>query len=160
MKMMTVVLATATLMVSYAQADDFDLEHTDLSWLEGCWEGEAFGGYARECWVSGPGHHMTGLFQFEGDEAVGFTEIMHIGNFAEGPGLRLKHLNPDMTSWEAQDEYIEFPLRGAGEGYVHFEGLQIERKNHATIRLDLKFPNEDGSFMEETIIYTRMPFQD
>ena len=129
---------------------------TDLAWFEGCWEGEAFGGVAKECWVSGPGGRMTGLFQLENDGELVFTEIMHLGEFENGPGLRVKHFNPDITGWEEKGDFIHFTLKETGPKRAVFSGLTFELGEDGRLTLELQMKNEHGEIRTETMVYERM----
>lgn len=97
----------------------------DLGWLEGCWAGAGFGMAVEECWMSAPDGRLTGVFQAIGpDGSQIFSEIFVLDEFEDGPAIRLKHFNPDMTGWEAQDDFVTFALIETGADFARFEGLQ------------------------------------
>ena len=133
-----------------------EINLSDLTWLEGCWEGTAFGGVAKECWVSGPAGHMTGLFQLENDGELVFTEIMHLGAFENGHGLRVKHFNPDITAWEEKGDFIHFALKETGPDRAVFSGLTFELGEDDVLTVKLKMKDDHGEVRTETLVYERM----
>ena len=133
-------------------------EIADLAFLEGCWQGTAFGGDATECWVSGPGAHMTGMFQLAQDGKTVFTELMHLADFADGPALRVKHFTPDLIGWEEKDDFVSFALKETGPEMARFDGLIITLTADGDLIFDLTLESsQDGQRHEERIVYRRMP---
>ncbi|MEQ8403648.1 MAG: DUF6265 family protein [Oceanicaulis sp.] len=113
----------------------------DARWLEGCWEGEGLGAQVTECWMSAPDGRMTGMFQLlNADGSQRFSEILTIAHFEDGVALRLKHFNPDLTGWEARDEFLDWPLVEAGERRIAFRGLefQLDLNDRLIILLDMR----------------------
>ena len=113
----------------------------DARWLEGCWRGEGLGAEVTECWMSAPDGRMTGMFQLlNPDGSQRFSEILTIAEFEDGVSLRLKHFNPDLTGWEAQDEFLDWPLVEAGEHRLAFRGLEfsLDEAGRLIILLDMR----------------------
>jgi len=100
------------------------LRLSDLSWLEGCWQGTGFGKRVTECWMRAPDGRMTGMFQLIGDDgAQEMSEIFVLDEFEDGPAIRLKHFGPELIGWEARDDFVVFELRETGPDFARFDGL-------------------------------------
>lgn len=128
----------------------------DASWLEGCWEGEGLGAQVTECWMSAPDGRMTGMFQLlNPDGSQRFSEILTIAPFEDGVALRLKHFNPDLTGWEAQDGFLDWPLVEAGERRIAFRGLEfhLDPEDRLIILLDVR---RNGEVVTERFTLERM----
>ncbi len=112
----------------------------DLSWLEGCWEGTAFGQAASECWMRTPNGRLTGMFQLLDGDRQRFSEIFVLDFFEDGPALRLKHFNPDLSGWEEKNDFIVFRLRETGTGFARFDGLdyRLDENGELLIALSMK----------------------
>jgi hypothetical protein len=109
----------------------------DLGWLEGCWQGSGFGKRVTECWMRAPAGRLTGMFQMIGENGEQeFSEIFVLDEFEGGAAIRLKHFDPELVGWEAQDGYVVFELRETGPDFARFDGL--------TYRL-----SEDGRLIAE-----------
>lgn len=131
-------------------------ETPDASWLEGCWEGEGLGARVTECWMSAPDGRMTGMFQLlNPDGSQRFSEIFVLDAFEEGVQLRLKHFNPDMTGWEAQDAYLDWTLVEAGERRLVFRGLEmhLDEEDRLIVHLDMR---RNGEVVREQFTFERM----
>lgn len=106
------------------QPVDPRLRVSDLSWLEGCWQGTGFGKRVTECWMRAPDGRMTGMFQLIGDGgAQEMSEIFVLDDFEDGPAIRLKHFGPELIGWEAHDAFVVFELRETGPDFARFDGL-------------------------------------
>lgn len=114
------------------------IELSDLAWLEGCWEGTGFGNRVGECWMSAPDGRLTGMFQMiDSDGKQTMSEIFVLDAFEDGPALRLKHFNADLTGWEGQDDFIVFPLRETGVGFARFDGLTYRLESDGRLIVEL-----------------------
>jgi len=145
--MMTLLAAACSL-----QAADMP----DAAWLEGCWEGEGLGAAVTECWMRAPDGRMTGMFQLlNEDGSQRFSEIFTLAPFEDGVQLRLKHFNPDMTGWEARDDFIAWTLVEAGERRLVFDGLEmfIDEGGRLIVDLDIR---RGGEVARERFTYERM----
>jgi len=89
------------------------------------------------------------------DGSQRFSEIMVIAPFEDGVQLRLKHFNPDMTGWEAQDEFLDWTLVEAGERSLDFGGLamHIDAEDHLIIHLDMR---RSGEVVREQFTFERV----
>mgnify|MGYP003712231237 FL=1 len=72
-----IVSAQETLQLSEGESSPkANLE--DVSWIEGHWTGEAFGGIAEEIWSAPLGNSMMFVFRLVNDDKVSFYESGHI----------------------------------------------------------------------------------
>jgi hypothetical protein len=95
-----------------------------LAWLAGRWVGAGLGGQAEYVYSPPAAGTMMAAFRHARDGAVGFYEFIVIGEFEGRTALRLKHFHPDLTGWEAQDDWVEFPLLQIDAGKAaYFDGL-------------------------------------
>lgn len=136
-----IVLLVAWLIGAGAWAQETteeQIELSDLAWLEGCWEGTGFGNRVGECWMCAPDGRLTGMFQMidpEGKQTM--SEIFVLDEFDDGPAIRLKHFNADLTGWEGQDDFIVFSLRETGPGFARFDGLTYRLESDGRLIVEL-----------------------
>lgn len=99
----------------------------DMDWLIGSWSGIGVrGAPASETWTAPVGGTMVGTFIQHNDAgAINFTELMYISEAEGSLVLRLKHFNPDMTSWEEKDEVEAYRLVAIEPCAAYFQGLTI-----------------------------------
>jgi len=111
-----------------------------LSWLEGYWTTEKWGGTIDEYWSAPGGNSIIGMFRLYNDEGIQFTEHCIIPEYDGKLFLKLRHFNPDFTGWEEKDQFVEFPFVEMGEYFIQFDGLRYElsNKNEMTVTLDIK----------------------
>jgi len=152
--LLTLSAVTAFLL---AQEVPARMDLNDMAWMVGCWEGEGFGSPVRECWMQGPDGRMTGMFDMLDAQtgAQQFSEIFVIDTFETGPEMRLRHFNPDMTGWEAQDEWVTFTLLETGEGLARFEGLTYRLTEEGSMTAELDVTTADG-VRTETLVFERV----
>jgi len=99
----------------------------DVSWIEGHWTGEAFGGIAEEIWSAPLGNSMMFVFRMINDDKVSFYESGHIQQLDDSIILQLKHFDGNMRGWEEKNETIDFKLVKLEPNKVYFEGLTMEK---------------------------------
>ncbi len=123
---------------------------TDVAWITGQWRGEMFGGLAEEVWNPPFGDTMTGTYTLQKDGKAVFHEIMTIREIDSSLTLRLKHINPDMTSWEEKDDFVEFALVKIEKDVVYFDGLTLKKDgdNGLTIYMRMQQEGEEAHSME------------
>jgi hypothetical protein len=152
-----------------AQAQERQTEHTfkrtpgselpratlaDMKWLEGRWEGTAFGGRTEEQWSSADGGAMVGWYRLVKDGKPVFYEIMTVVEHEGSLVMRLKHFHADLKGWEEKDEVREFALVAKADGAMHFDGMSFHpRGDKLTVYLAIR--NQDGSVTEEKFDYQR-----
>jgi hypothetical protein len=115
----------------------------NLKWLEGNWTTEKWGGTVEEYWSAPNANTIIGMFRFLNEEGVQFTEHWMLSEIEGNPVLRLRHFNPDFTSWEEKDEYVEFSFVEMGENYIQFEGLRYELLKTGELKVSLKMKQGD-----------------
>jgi hypothetical protein len=115
-----------------------------ISWLEGHWRGEAFGGIVEEIWSPPLGGSMMCSFKLVVDDKVKFYEIVTIVEENETLILRLKHFHPDLKGWEEKDETVDFPLVKVGEKKVYFDGFTIEQISEDEINIFVMIGDKDN----------------
>lgn len=116
-----------------------------LNWLIGNWRAEALGGIAEEHWQPASGGSMMGSFKLISEDKVKFYELMTIAEEEETLVLRIKHMNPDLSSWEAQDECVQADLIKANEDILEFTGFRYKRVS------DVKLVAEVDTSQGETL---------
>ena len=129
---------------------------TDVSWLSGHWYGEAFGGVCEEIWSPPSGKSMMCMYKMMKEDKVIFYKFLIIVEEAKSLNLKLKHFNPDMTSWEEKDKYVEFPLVKIKPNEVYFDGLTFKKIDENTLYVFLRMKQKDGTEKEEKFVYYRM----
>ena len=100
---------------------------TDISWIEGHWRGEAFGGIAEEIWGPPLGNSMMCVFKLVVDGDIIFYEIETISEENNSLILRLKHFNKHLKGWEEKNETIDFKLVKVDADKVYFDGFTFEK---------------------------------
>lgn len=143
--MMQRALITLAILAVAAPAFGDDIYWRDVTpRLEGCWSGTGMGGEVHECWVVAEDGRADGLFLIRQDNAPLFAEIIAIDDFGEGPQMRLKHVNPDMTGWEEKEEHLTFRLLEVAPNTLTFKGLVLSLEDDDTLNIDLQMRMGDG----------------
>ncbi|MEZ6043152.1 MAG: DUF6265 family protein [Planctomycetaceae bacterium] len=132
-----------------------------LQWLQGYWIGEGFGGVCEEVWLPVLGdaakseQHMTGTFRLVVNGELEFSEFFLFARRENQWTLRLKHFGKDFKSWEAQDDYTEFPLIRVEGRTAWFRGLTYRINQNDELEAIVALKQKDGSYMEEKIVFRR-----
>ncbi len=143
-KLIILYLCTASL-VSGAQK-------TDFSWLSGRWVGPGFGGVFEEVWSEPDAKgNMMGMFRYA--DSTGVVQFYEFWVLDES-GMKLKHFDPNLTSWEEKTEFMEFPMIKSADKKLILKGLTYERigKDQMEIHLDLK---HEGEVTSEVFVVKR-----
>lgn len=126
----------------------------DLTWrdvtpqLEGCWQGTGLGGEVWECWVVHENGRADGMFLLRKEGAPVFQEILTIDEFENGPQMRLKHVNGDMTGWEEKDDFTKFDFVSAEANQITFKGLTFNFEgDDLLINLSMRMKDGDVRIM-------------
>lgn len=130
-------------------------EISAISWLEGHWHGEAFGGITEEIWSEPLGGAMMGSFKLVVNGKVAFYELETISELNETLILQLKHFNADLTGWETKDETVDFKLVKITPNKVYFDGFTIERISKNEINMYVVI-DDNGIKNEEKFNYKRV----
>jgi len=126
----------------------------DVSWIEGHWTGEAFGGIAEEIWSAPLGNSMMFVFRMVNDDKVSFYESGHIQQLDESLILQLKHFDGNMRGWEEKNETIDFKLVKLEPNKVYFEGLTMKKISDDQMNIWVLIEDE-GKTDEVLFAYTK-----
>jgi ketosteroid isomerase-like protein len=126
----------------------------DVAWLAGRWSGEGFGGWLEEVWTPPAGGQMLATFRMHMDGKPVFSEICQIAEENGTLLYKVKHFNPDLTSWEEKNDYVTFHLVKMEPNAVYFSGLTMKESN-GRCDLWLALRQEDGTHQEEHLYYLR-----
>ncbi|MFK7814244.1 MAG: DUF6265 family protein [Maribacter sp.] len=107
----------------------------EISWMEGHWKGEAFGGITEEIWGPPLGGSMMFSFKLVLDGEVNFYELGHIRQLDETLVFELKHFGADLKGWEEKDEVQSFKLIKAERNRMYFEGFTFEKISENEINI-------------------------
>ena len=121
---------------------------SDISWMQGNWSGEAFGGITEEIWGPPSGGSMIFSFKLVADGKVSFYELGHIRELNKTLVYELKHFNADLKGWEEKDDVQSFKLVKVEANRVYFEGFTFEKVSDNEINIYAQIGNEDGSAQE------------
>ncbi|MFT6871139.1 MAG: hypothetical protein ACJAVN_000136 [Roseivirga sp.] len=127
---------------------------SDVAWITGSWEGEAFGGQVQEVWAPPLGDSMMCAFKLVVDGKVEFYELCQIREESGSLVLRLKHFNGDLKGWEEKDETVDFKLVKLEKDIVYFDGFTVERVSKDKINMHVMI-GEAGEESEVTFNYSR-----
>lgn len=147
----TTLIATflGALITTYAQ----NKSNYDYSWLEGRWEGEAFGGTTESIW-SPPSEDgtMIGLFRlFNADGSIGVYQFILL----DETGMKIKHFNSDLLGWETKDKFVTFEMIDFDKDRIQMESLVYERKSDDEIITRLEV-SRGGEVTTETLTKRRV----
>jgi len=120
---------------------------TDVAWIAGHWQGEAFGGTIEESWTPPLGNSMMGIFKLVNDGKTNFYEIIIISEEDETLVMKLKHFHSDLRGWEEKDEYIEAKLVKLETNKAYFEGFTYEKVDDMHLNIYVLM-EEDGKHSE------------
>lgn len=127
----------------------------DITWIQGHWRGEAFGGIVEEIWTPPLGGSMMCAFKLVVNNEVRFYEIVTLSEENGTLMLRLKHFHKDLKGWEEKDETVDFPLVKVTPGKMFFDGFTFERisENEMNIYVIIE---QEGKEREATFNYRRV----
>lgn len=115
----------------------------DVSWIEGHWKGEAFGGITEEIWSPPLGDSMMFSFKLVADNKVVFYELGGIREVDSTLVFQLKHFGNDFKGWEEKDETIDAKLVKIEGNRVYFEGFTFEKVNESEIAIYVLIEEKD-----------------
>lgn len=127
----------------------------DVSWIQGHWKGEVFGGIAEEIWSPPLGDSMMFVFRLVVDNKVQFYEIGGIRQVDETLLMQLKHFHSDFKGWEEKDKTVDFKLVKIEDDIVYFEGLTFEKINDNEINVYVVIEEKEGKHQEVKFNYKR-----
>ncbi|MBO3697439.1 DUF6265 family protein [Roseivirga sp. E12] len=127
---------------------------SEVAWITGSWEGEAFGGQVQEVWTPPLGDSMMCAFKLVVDGKVQFYELCQIREENGSLVLRLKHFNGDLKGWEEKNDTVDFKLVKVEKDIVYFEGFTIEKVSQDKINMYVMI-GEEGKKSEVAFNYSR-----
>jgi hypothetical protein len=127
----------------------------EISWLEGHWKGEAFGGITEEIWSPPLGRSMMFAFKLVVDGIVNFYELGHIRQLEETLVYELKHFGRDLKAWEEKDEVQSFKLIKVDSNRLYFDGFTFEKVSDFEINIYGLIKQEDGTVEEVKFNYKK-----
>lgn len=130
---------------------------SDVAWIAGSWEGNAFGGQVQEVWSPPLGDSMMCAFKLVVDGKVEFYELCQIREENGSLVLRLKHFNGDLSAWEEKDETVDFKLIKMEKNTAYFDGFTVEKVSKDKINMHVMI-GEDGEKSEMTFNYSRAKY--
>lgn len=128
---------------------------SQVTWMEGHWKGEAFGGITEEIWSPALGGSMMFVFKLVNEGKVSFYEIGHFRELDGSLVFELKHFGEDLKGWEEKDEVQTFKLIKIEGNRAYFDGFTFENVSPNEINIYGLIGNEDGSSEEITFYYKR-----
>ena len=145
--------AQQTIALGVSESPSATLE--DVTWIQGHWRGEAFGGQIEEIWSPALGGSMMGSFKMVMKGEVSFYELMHIQEKNGTLLLQIRHFNPDFTGWETQNESVNFALVKIDGAFVYFDGLTFEKVSANEMQVHVLMSEEGEATQEASFRYTR-----
>jgi len=149
----TVLYAQHTIALGANESPQATLD--DVTWIQGDWRGEAFGGQIEEIWSPPLGGSMMGSFKMVMKDEISFYELMHIQEKANTLLLQIRHFNPDFTGWETQNESVDFALVKIDGAFVYFDGLTFEKISANEMQVHVLMSEAGESPQEASFRYTR-----
>lgn len=117
----------------------------NISWIQGHWRGEAFGGVTEEIWTPPLGGSMMCAFKLVVEDQVKFYEIETITEENNTLILRLKHFHSNLVGWEEMEKTIDFKLVKVTDDKVYFDGLSFEKisENEMNVYVIIEIDGEE-----------------
>lgn len=128
-----------------------------LSWLEGHWRGEAFGGVAEEFWSPPLGGSMMCMYKMvSAKNQVVFYELITLDEEQNTLVKRLRHFNKNLTGWEDKiGRPLTFTFIKAEGNKVYFDGFTYEKVSRDEITI-YAILQQNGSKEEMKFSYYRV----
>ncbi len=127
----------------------------DVSWIQGHWKGEAFGGITEEIWSPPLGDSMMFSFKLVVDNKVAFYEFGGIRQVDKTLLLEFKHFHGDFKGWEEKDETQSHKLVKIEDNKVYFEGFTFEKISDNEINLYVVIEQKKGEKEEVKFNYKK-----
>lgn len=127
----------------------------DISWIQGHWKGEAFGGLLEEIWSPPFGDSMMFSFKLVVDNKVVFYEFGGIRKVDKTLVLEFKHFNADFKGWEEKDETINAKLVKIKGNRVYFDDFTFEKISDTEINLYVVIEQKEGKSEEIKFNYKK-----
>ena len=128
---------------------------TDVSWIQGHWKGEAFGGITEEFWSPPLGDSMMFVFRLISDNKIQFYEVGGIRQIDETLLMQLKHFHGNFKGWEEKDKTVDFKLVKIEDNKVYFEGLTFEKISDNEMNVYVVIDKTEGKKQEVKFNYKK-----
>ena len=128
---------------------------TEVSWIQGHWKGEAFGGITEEIWSPPLGDSMMFVFRLISEGKVQFYEAGHIQQAGETLILQLRHFHGDFKGWEEKDETVDFKLVKIEQDRVYFDEFTFERISEHELNIYVVIADNQGVEKEVKFNYSK-----
>lgn len=116
----------------------------DLAWMAGDWVSGAEGDLSEEIWAAPAGDCMMGMWRWVTGGKVKLFEFLALTMDEEGPVLRLRHFDRQLTGWAIErDGPLRMKLLRRRDGEAVFEGAEGAK----TVRLTYRKSGADGLFV-------------
>lgn len=116
-----------------------------VSWIQGHWKGEAFGGVIEEIWSPPLGDSMMFSFKLVSDNKVVFYELGGIRQVDSTLLFQLKHFGNDFKGWEEKEETLDAKLVKIEGNRAYFEGFTFEKVNENQINIYVLMKEKDST---------------
>ena len=156
MKQLLTLLALVIYLTSFAQSNTIKFDETisspkanlsQVSWIQGHWKGEAFGGITEEIWSPPLGDSMMFSFKLVSNGKVVFYELGGIREIDDTLIFQLKHFGNDFKGWEEKDETVDAKLVKIEDNRVYFDQFTFEKISDSEINIYIVV--EDNGNTEE-----------
>jgi len=129
-----------------------------LSWLEGHWKGEAFGGIAEEVWSPALGGSMMCMYKMiSSNNKIVFYELITIVEERNTLVKRLRHFNSNLTGWEDKTGApLTFRFIKADGNRVYFDGFTYEKVSDNEVNIYAILQAKGGLKQEMKFNYRRV----
>ncbi|MEO9891945.1 DUF6265 family protein [Aurantibacter sp.] len=131
---------------------------SEISWIEGHWKGEAFGGITEEIWSPALGGSMMFSFKLVVEGKVQFYELGHIREVEKTLVFELKHFHGNLKGWEEKNEVQQFKLIKVADNRLYFDGFTFEKVNSNEINIYGLIHQKNGAVEEVIFNYKRAEF--
>ena len=127
----------------------------DVSWIQGHWKGEAFGGVTEEIWSPPLGESMMFVFKLVVDNKVVFYEVGGIRQVDKTLLMQLKHFHGDFKGWEEKGETQDFKLVKLEGNKIYFDDLTFEKISDNEINIYVVIEEKNGKKEEVKFNYKK-----
>lgn len=129
---------------------------SDVSWLEGYWVGEGFGGAADESWMPAKSGVMLGVFRsLKPDGSPSFYELLGIEEWEGSLRIVIKHFNPDWVGWEEKDNAVKLRLSAISPAAAAFGGVVFKRVGDDGLAVEVTMRRKDGTTQTQKLSFTK-----
>lgn len=126
-----------------------------VSWIQGHYIGQAFGGKTEEIWSPPSGDSMMFVFKLTVDNKTVFYEVGGIRQIDDTLLMQLKHFGNDFKGWEEKDDTVDFKLVKIENDKVYFDGMTFEKVSDSEINVYVVL-SENGKEEEVKFNYKRL----